>query len=78
MVGWVWFSLVGVRILIVRAAHAFVVDFSKAFDLICHSRLVKKILPMGIHLKITRWVEEFLKNNTIRVKLGGLSRAKVS
>ncbi len=26
---------------------------------------------MGIHLKITRWVEEFLKNRTFQVKLGG-------
>ncbi len=26
---------------------------------------------MGIHLKITRWVEELLKNRTYRVKLGG-------
>ncbi len=26
---------------------------------------------MGIHLKITRWGEEFLKNMTFRVQLGG-------
>ncbi len=26
---------------------------------------------MGINLKIIRWVEEFLKNWTFRVKLGG-------
>ncbi len=28
------------------------------------------MVAMGIHLKITRWVEEFLKNMTFRVKLG--------
>ncbi len=26
---------------------------------------------MGIHLKITRWVEAFLKDRAFRVKLGG-------
>ncbi len=29
------------------------------------------MVAMGINLKITRWVEEFLKNRTFRVKLGG-------
>ncbi len=37
----------------------------------CHRLLVKKIVAMGIHLKVARWVEEFLKNKTFRVKLGG-------
>ncbi len=32
---------------------------------------VKKKVAMGIHLKITRWVEEFLKNRTSQVKLRG-------
>ncbi len=36
-------------------------DFSKAFDLVCHRALVKQMVAMGIHLKITRLVEEFLK-----------------
>ncbi len=46
-------------------------DFSKAFYSVCHRLLVKKMVAMGTHLKITRWVEEFLKNPTFRVKLGG-------
>ncbi len=29
------------------------------------------MVAMGIHLKINRWVEEFLKNRTFRVQLGG-------
>ncbi len=33
--------------------------------------LVKKMVAMGINLKIARWVEEFLNNRTFRVKLGG-------
>ncbi len=46
-------------------------DFSKAFDSVCQRLLVKKMVAMGIHLKITRWVEEILKNWTFRVKFGG-------
>ncbi len=45
-------------------------DFSKAFDSVCHRLLVKKTVAMEINLKIARWVEEFLKNRTVRVKLG--------
>ncbi len=29
-------------------------DFSKAFDSVCHRLLVKKMVAMGINLKITR------------------------
>ncbi len=46
-------------------------DFSKSFDSMCHLLLVKEMVAMGIHLKITHWVEVFLKNRTYRVKLGG-------
>ncbi len=46
-------------------------DFSKAFDSVCHRLLVKKMVVKGINLKITHWVEEFLNNRTFRVKLGG-------
>ncbi len=46
-------------------------DFFKAFVLVCHRLLIKEIAAMGINLKINCWVEEFLKNRTLRVKLGG-------
>ncbi len=45
-------------------------NFSKAFDSVCHCLLIKTMEAMGIHPKINRWVEEFLKNRTFRVKLG--------
>ncbi len=48
-----------------------IVDISKAVDSVCHRLLVKKTVSMGILLKITRWVEAFLKNRTFRVKLEG-------
>ncbi len=45
-------------------------DFSKAFDSECHRLLIKKMAAMEIHLKISRGLEEFLKNRTFRVKWG--------
>ncbi len=45
--------------------------FLKAFDSVCHCLLVTNMVAMGIHLNITRWVEDFLKNRTFRAKLGG-------
>ncbi len=42
----------------------------KAFDSVCRRLLVKKMVAMVFHLKLTRWVEEFLKNRIFRVKLG--------
>ncbi len=40
-------------------------DFS-----VCHRPLIKMMEAMGIHPKINRWVDEFLKNITFRVNLG--------
>jgi len=36
------------------------VDFSKAFDLVAHDRLLAKIEATGVHLKVVVWVKEFL------------------
>ncbi len=46
-------------------------NFSKAFDSVCHRLLIKKMEAMGIHPKINRWVEEFLNYRIFRAKLGG-------
>ncbi len=54
-----------------EAVDSVYLDFSKAFDTVCHRLLVKKMVATGIHLKITLRVEEFLKNRTFRVKLVG-------
>ncbi len=43
-------------------------DFSQAFTLVCHRLLIKKMEVMGIHSKINRRLEEFLKKRTFRVK----------
>ncbi len=46
-------------------------DFSKAFDSMCHRPLVKNMVAMGIHLKITRWEEEFQKDRVFRGTFDG-------
>ncbi len=45
-------------------------DFSKAFDSVCHRMLIKKMEAMEIHPKINHWIEEFLNNRMFKVKLG--------
>ena len=45
-------------------------DFSKAFDLVSHVGLIKKLETMGLDLKIINWIKSFLKNRKQRVVLG--------
>ncbi len=52
-------------------------DFSKAFNSVCHRLLIKKMEAMEIHPKINRWVEEFLNTRTFRVKLGNHHSSEV-
>jgi hypothetical protein len=37
-----------------------VTDFSKAFDLVPHHRLLMKIVETGVDLRVVVWVTEFL------------------
>jgi hypothetical protein len=39
---------------------AIVIDFSKAFDLVPHDRLLMKIAETGLDLRVVLWVNEFL------------------
>jgi hypothetical protein len=50
---------------------AIVIDFSKAFDLVPHDRLLMKIAISGVDSRIVAWVREFLRGRTHRVKVGG-------
>ncbi len=45
-------------------------NFSKAFDSVCHRLLVTKTVAMGIDLKITSWVEEFPKEQGMSSEIG--------
>jgi hypothetical protein len=45
---------------------AIIIDFSKAFDIVPHSRLLMKIADSGVV-----WIREFLLGRTHRVRVGG-------
>jgi hypothetical protein len=47
---------------------AIVIDFSKAFDLVPHDRLLSKIAETGLDLRVVVWVKEFLLGRLQRVK----------
>jgi hypothetical protein len=46
-------------------------DFSKAFDTVSHSLLLKKLLAIGIDGKVHSWIKAFLFNRTQRVVING-------
>ena len=50
---------------------AIVVDFSKAFDLVPHGRLLVKIAESGVDTRVVVWIREFLLGRTQRVRVGG-------
>jgi hypothetical protein len=45
---------------------ATIIDFSKAFDLVPHDRLLTKIAATGVDLRVVVWVKEFLLGRTQR------------
>ena len=45
-------------------------DFSKAFDVVDHSILLKKMKYKGIHGKLLYWISEFLTNREQLVRVG--------
>jgi hypothetical protein len=50
---------------------AVVIDFSKAFDLVPHDRLITKIATSGEDPMLVVWIREFLLGPTQRVRVGG-------
>jgi hypothetical protein len=51
--------------------YAIIVDFSKAFDLVPHGRLLTKIARPGVDSRIVLWIREFRLERTQRVGVGG-------
>jgi len=43
---------------------AIIVDFSKAFDLVPHGRLLTKIANSGVDFRVVMWIREFLLGRT--------------
>ena len=56
---------------------AIIVDFSKAFDLVPHGRLLTKIANSGVDSRVVVWIREFLLSRTQRVSVGGQLSAEV-
>ena len=54
-----------------------IIDFSKAFDLVPHDRLVKKLEASGVDSRIVVWVKEFLVVRTQKVRVEGQPTKKV-
>jgi len=50
---------------------AIVTDFSKAFDLVPHDWLLKKLAASGVDSRVVVWVREFLVGRTRKVRVGG-------
>jgi hypothetical protein len=50
---------------------AIIIDFSKAFDLVPHGRLLMKIANSGVDDRRVVWIREFPLGHTQRVRVGG-------
>jgi retron-type reverse transcriptase len=50
---------------------AIIIDFSKAFDLVPHDRLLKKLAATGVDSRFVILVRNFLVGHTQRVRVGG-------
>ena len=46
-------------------------DYAKAFDTVCHGILLTKLRYLGIHGHLLNWIEFFLTNRTMQVRVGG-------
>jgi len=56
---------------------AIIVDFSKAFDLVPHGRLLTEIANSCVDSRVMVWIREFLLGRTQRVRVGGQLSAEV-
>ena len=54
-----------------------VLDFSKAFDKIGHTRLIEKLKWYGITGSTNNWIKSFLSNRTQAVVLDGVSSSSI-
>ena len=55
----------------VTRLEAIIIDFSKAFDLVPHDRLLKKIAASDVDSRVVVWIREFLIDRSQRVRVGG-------
>ena len=48
---------------------AIIIHFSKAFDLVPHDRMLKKIAASGVDSRVVVWIREFLIDSSQRVRV---------
>ncbi|KAK3858692.1 hypothetical protein Pcinc_035135 [Petrolisthes cinctipes] len=44
-------------------------DFSKAFDIVCHTNLIDKLRHIGVGGRLLDWISDFLTDRTMRVSV---------
>ena len=54
-----------------RSFDVIYLDFSKAFDVICHERIIVKLEAVGVEGKIIEWIRNWLKDRRQRVVVEG-------
>ena len=54
-----------------------ILDFSKAFDVVPHERLLQKLSHYGIRGNIHAWITSFLKDRSQSVRIDGATLDKV-
>jgi len=47
------------------------IDFKRAFDVVCHNKLIIKLQAYGIGGNLLTWIGAFLSNRTQRVSVSG-------
>ena len=52
-------------------------DAEKAFDNVCHDGLRYKIFQLGLPIKVTGWLSDFLVGRVIQVKVDGFLSSKI-
>ena len=55
-----------------------ILDFSKAFDMVSHRRLMSKLDHYGIRGNIHKWISSFLNNRNQKIVIDGYSSDTIS
>ena len=45
-------------------------DFSKAFDSVCHAKLIRSLQSYGLNIETVRWIQSFLSDRSQQVAIG--------
>ena len=56
---------------------AVTIDLSKAFDLIDHNILIKKLLDLNVHESLVKWIASFISDRTIATRTRGQTSSEL-